>query len=311
MSDQVSASSGGTSESQSNVPTSAGSDAVQMATEAAENTAEQGTRMHGEKPVDALEQKFKVTIDGQVVELPLREIMGGYQKASAANKRFMEAAKKEKDLESRVSKLKSAPIQAMLDAGISEQELQDHLEQYLVGKLEYEKMTPEQKRLKELEQKLAEKEAKEKEAEERRRLEQEQAEVAKWEEDYNNQFIQAMEEGRLPKTAHAARKVAEIMYSALESGHDLSIDDAIDIFNEDHNQYLQSFIKSLDVDAVQNLLGEDFVKKVRKSDVEKVQNPTPKSSKPQQKQEVKDNKKQLASDFFKDLDKKYGKYALK
>jgi hypothetical protein len=294
------------------VPTSTGSDAGQQATQAAENVAEQGTRITGEKAPDALDQKFKVTIDGQVVELPLREIMGGYQKASAANKRFMEASKKEKELEARISKVKSSPIQAMLETGLSEEELQDHMERFLVEKLEFQKLSPEARRVKELEQKLAEREAKEQAEEERRRTEQEQAEIAKYEQDYNRQFIDAMESGKLPRSPHAARKVAEIMFSALEAGHEMSIDDAIDIFNEDHNNYLQSFIKGLDVEAVQQLLGDDFIKKVRKSDVDKIQNPTAKKqAQPEVKKDKPGTKKKSGTDFFKELDKKYGKYATK
>lgn len=310
MSDQASVSSGGAAESQSNVPTSAGSDAVQKATEAAQNVAEQGTKIHGEKAPDPMEQRFKVTIDGQVVELPLKEIMGGYQKASAANKRFMEASRKEKEIEARLSKLKSSPIEALLETGLREEDLQDHMEKFLIQKLEHEKLTPEQKRVKELERILAEKEAKEQELESKRQQEAQEAEVSKWEQDYTNQFTKAMDEGKLPKTAHAARKVAEIMSAALEAGHELSVDDAIEIFNEDHNNYLQSFIKSLSVEDVQSLLGDDFIKKVRKSDVEKIQNPTPKQAATKKAETKKDDRK-LASDFFKELDKQYGKYAIK
>jgi hypothetical protein len=312
MSDSAAvASTGGAGEAQVSSPTSAGSDAGSQALQAAVNVSEQGSKVTGLPPGPPMEQKFKVTVDGREIELPLKEILGGYQKTSAANKRFMEAAQKEKALEAQMAKLKNSPIETLLEQGLTFEQLEPHIEKLLLGRIEEQKLTPEQKKLRELEQKLAEKERAEQEEAERRTKQEQEAQVEQHYNDYQSQLIDAMESGALPKTPYAARKVADIMYSALEAGHDIDMADAIEIFNEDHQTSMRDYVKALDVNHVRELLGEEFIKKLRAEDVAKIQNPTSRRTADKPNKTSAKSDRVSATDFFAELDKKHGKYHAK
>lgn len=67
---------------------------------------EQQEEMQEEKPAE--EPKYHVKIDGEEKEIPLTELLRGYQKDSAASRRLEEAARRQKELDEREAALKEA-----------------------------------------------------------------------------------------------------------------------------------------------------------------------------------------------------------
>ena len=61
---------------------------------------------HEPEPVKEEEPKYRVKIDGEEQEVPLSEILRGYQKDSAASRRLEDAARRQKELDEREERLR-------------------------------------------------------------------------------------------------------------------------------------------------------------------------------------------------------------
>ncbi len=302
------------SEQASAPESSAGSESVEQSTGSNQNpTPSEGQASPaGESPA---QQFYKLMIDGEETEVDLETLKKGYGHASAANKKMQQAAAERKaaaDEAAKVkewqSKLLKNPIKALHEAGIPPNEIRKYLESGLWEFYQADQMTPEQK-AEAAEKKRWEKERSELENQKaeiekwklERAKEREQQEVSKYEADYAKQIQDAITKHSLPNNPAVGVQLAKYMSQALEHGYDLSVDQAAEIYREEHQSTMKSFLKSLTPAQLREYMGEEGIKQMRAEDVAALRNPPKAPKKPSAQTPKKGDGRASARSFFDNL----------
>jgi hypothetical protein len=266
-------------------------------------------------------------------EIDESEILSGLNHVREANKRFQDAAAERRaaveerariaqekaEVEAKVAKLKSDPWGLMSDLGLDPRSLS---EEYLLKVLEQELMTPEQRRIAELEQKT--KTYEEREAERRAEEERKKQEAKEKEEEelfnqykeeasksYEEKMISALSSSILPKSAKTIRRVADKIYQSALAGEEIPVDHAVRLEEAEYTESLLELLDELPPEHIEKLFGDKIMGKIRKHDASKLKNPapTPKNV-PGVAKESKASQKATSyvdpHEFVKELKKKHG-----
>ena len=191
---------------------------------------------------------------------------------------------------------------------LSKEQKRQLAEAILREDLENSQKTPEQLEYEETkrryEELLAEKEALEEERreQEQARLEQEAAI------ELENEIVQAIEIGSLPRSQYISKKIADLAYIAYSNGIDLSIQDLIPFVKQQYKRDIAEMMGVLDDEEVEMLVSKDRIRAIRNKQIQSVK---PKDGAPKSPLKTQDtgasNKKQdepkkmSAKDFFKNL----------
>lgn len=223
--------------------------------------------------VQALKEKFKLVVDGEEIEEEVdwndkEGMKKRLQLAAAAKKRMTEAVEAKRKAFEIVKAFENDPESMLARMGPKGREI---AEKYLVKQLQDEMLSPEEKELRDLK---AYRESKEKE--ELTKKEQEQLGVQqKREMEYAQQFqttiITALEKSGLPKTPELVKRMAATMQKNLEYGLELTPEDLVMEVKSDLTKIVKSIIGDSDGDSLIGLLGDDVAKKIRQSDIRKLQ----------------------------------------
>lgn len=243
-----------------------------------ESSAPQSTTETQSQPtqaeVKAMKEKFTYTIDGENVEEEFdlsnkEELRKRLQLGHAAKKRMAEAsAEKRKAIEIVKAFENDDSFADLINKHPKGREI---AEKILLAKIQDEMLSPEEKKMREYESKL-----KKYEAEEKSRKDQEQQTAAqkieaKYAESYQKTIIEALDKTSLPKTAETIKRMASIMKKNLDMGLELTAEDLAGEVKAELNQIIKSIVGDADGDHLINLFGEDVAKKIRMSDLKKLQ----------------------------------------
>lgn len=223
----------------------------------------------------AIKRMLKGKVDGKEVEIPEDEAVAAWQKRTSADKRFQEAATTKKQAEGilkAVSQSKDNPQmlkKIFSDVGV---DFRATAEQFLYSLIQEEQMTPEQKELHETKKKLSEYEQ---EKQEKQKAEEEQQRVeleGKYEKEYQASIIETLDKTDLPKSEFTIGRIARYLYLGLERGVELQPTDVMDLVRRDYNNEMTALFKNASPDQIAAIAGEDFLKKLREFDLNKVRN---------------------------------------
>lgn len=220
---------------------------------------------------DGSKRKYKLKVDGQEFEEEIdlsdeEAIKRHLQMSKAAQKRMSEAAKARREAEQFIHTLKTNPRKVLTDPNLGV-DFRKLAEEYLAEQLEAEMLTPEQRRLREVEAKLREREEQDKaraEEEQAKQLEQLRAQYAQ---DYDKTISEALQTEGLPKTPKTVKRMAELMYKNLDMGLELEPKQLVSIVREDYINEIKELFSSADGETLLKLLGDDVAKKIRKTDL--------------------------------------------
>lgn len=236
-------------------PTAEASVATETTTETTE--APQGTP-----------QTFKIKIDGQEREFTQDQILQFAQKAVGSEKRFEEAAEKEKRLATLIERYQQNPEELMAAAGIDRDQLADRI---LHERLRKANMTPEQM---ELEKYRGEAETyKEQatrlkaEAEHAKNQIEQQRSEKEWLTKINGELAKHDD---IPKTEKTIGLFASYVMQGREQGLELSMDQVAALVREDYRSQAAELIRMTPPDKLAEVLGEDVLKAIRKADLDRV-----------------------------------------
>lgn len=267
-----------------NVESSAPVESNEAPAENVENSAENVENKSDATPeqkqqVAQMKEKFKIKVDGEEYEEEFdrnndEEIIKHLQMSKAARKR-MESAKKEaaeaKSLKAQAEQLikmiQETPellLEQLGEKGMTA------AEKVLYKKIQAEMMSPEQRRVMELEAQLAkymESEKKQKEEAEKSEM---SAQEKQYQEHYQKLFIDAAEASGLPKTPSVIKRMAAIVKQSLELGIEM---DAKDVAQHVKKQMDDEFMSiygeaGLPIESLKARLGEKTVKALIKSELE-------------------------------------------
>ena len=230
------------------------------------NPVAPGDQSRQPKPPVQPPRKMKLKVDGRNEELSEEEVIKWAQMGRAAQSRFQEAAAMRKQAEDFIQMLKTNPRAVLENKNIGV-DLRKFAEDYLGEQLRAQQMTPEQRRIKELEDSLKAKEAQEAEGKKTAEQRQHDAEIAQYQQEYDISIPQAIEKAGLPKTPYTVKRITDYMISALNNGVDVSPDAVTEMVRQDYMSDLIALAGGMDGDRLLALFGDGVSNKIRKADL--------------------------------------------
>ena len=225
-----------------------------------------------EQPKPQPPKKFKIKVDGSEEELDEDTIVKLAQLGRASNKRFQEAAQVRKQAEEFINLLKQDPRKVLTNPaiGVDPYKL---AEDWLIEKLEQEKLSPEQQKIREYEQKLRSYEEEKRQQEEQRKAQEQEKLLAHYSQEYEKNIQDALASSGLPRTAKTVSRMAEYMSLALKNGIDLEPKNVVELVRQDYMKEIADLIGQTDGDALLQILGDNVANKIRKTDLARLKSP--------------------------------------
>ena len=218
----------------------------------------------GETPQQTAARLYKVTVDGQEMEVDEDELRRGYAHNKAAAKRMEEASMTRKEAEQVLRIFKENPREAFKILGhdarkFAEQLINDDLNEAL--------MSPQEREMRDMKRELETRRGAERAQKEAWEKEQQDRQLAQHAEAIQNDIISTLETSGLPKTNYTVGRIVYYMQSALQQGYNVSPRDVISYVKDDYVNDIKSMIGGANEDAIEAFLGSDLVRKVAKSTV--------------------------------------------
>lgn len=255
---------------------STGTESTEVELSPEEAAAEAALAAKEETKTNKKKYQLKVNNKTRDLEIDLsndEEVKKYLQRAEAADEKFQEAAMLRKQVEQLVHELKSNPLAILKhpQLGIDIKALAN---QVLNEELEDMALSPEQKKIKELESALKEKDDREKEAQTAREV----AERAHFEQqalnDLDEQVTEVLSKSNLPKSPYVVRRIADSMIAAMDMGYkDVTPEQVLPFVEEqilgEINRLFESAPEDMFDKVMENVVGKKHLDKYRKSKVAK------------------------------------------
>lgn len=248
---------------------------------------------------------FDVKVDGKIVKMTRDELIQHASMGHAADRRFKEAAAMRKQAEAVIGKLRDpkSVITALQDPalGLTKEQIREQFEEWYAREfIEPEQLTPEQRKLREAEERLKRYEEMEKQQEEQKRKEHLESLTAKAREEIQAQIMEALETSDLPKTNFTIRRLAYWMERNRANGFDAPTSLLVSQVKNEFNSTLRDMVAQSDGDVLIKILGDDVIQKLRKYDLEQLrklrQQPAPQAQEPQVPQTQRDERPLTSAD---------------
>jgi hypothetical protein len=218
----------------------------------------------GETVSETMKRMYKVTVDGQDMEVDEDELRRGYAHNKAASKRMEEASMTRKEAEQVLRIFKENPREAFKMLGsdarkFAEQVINDELSEAL--------LSPQERELRDYKSKVDKYESESRNAKEQYEREQLEASISQQAEAIQADIIGTLESAGLPKTERTVGRIVYYLQAALQAGFNVQPKDVIDQVRADYKADLNSMLGGLPEDALEAFLGADVVKRIAKSTV--------------------------------------------
>lgn len=219
----------------------------------------------GETVSETLARMYKVTVDGEELEVDEDELKKGYSHAKAAQKRMQEAAMSRKEAESVLRMFKENPRQAMNRLGIDVRQL---AESVIQDELSEAMLSPEQKELRQYKKQLEEYQNAEKSAREQYEKQQQEQEMARYTEQVQSEIVSTLDTAGLPKTERTVGRIAHYMQAAISAGYgNVTPADVIEYVKNDYIADFKSFMGGMSEEQIEMFLGADVLRRAAKATV--------------------------------------------
>jgi hypothetical protein len=239
-------------------------------TDVSEQENESTPQVKEEPKAPAPKYRFKLKVDKEEKEAEYDHETAQrlIQKGLGADKRFNEVQHKLMELERREERLKDANYklsdkqarrQALRDMGIDPAAFAEEL---LMEELEQSALTPEQRRIKELEDFKSMKELEEKTLREHNENLKQQQEYKKAVDSIDQEITKVLQSEGIEKNLETVERVLQHMRAAHAVGHDISVQEIVEKLKESQHKTLKSFVSNKKIDELAALLGEDALKQL-------------------------------------------------
>lgn len=220
-------------------------------------------------------RKFKLKVDGQEVEVDEEELKKGYTHQKAATKRFQEGVKAKKMADDFMKAMKNPDtlVDSLFKLGYEKSQIRKLAESFLAGELEEELLDPKEKELRTYKSELENYKKKEQEAKEAKEKADFEQLKAKYAEDYNKQFIEALKDSGLRQSKALVGEMAKYIARAAKIKYQMTPKEAAQLVKEDEEQRRNIRIGEADAETLIKILGEDGLKKVREYDTSRLKDP--------------------------------------
>jgi hypothetical protein len=237
---------------------------------AAPKAADKAAKDVGAKKVDS--DTYKIKVDGEEIEMSREEITKYAQLGKAGQKRMAEAAQIKKEAIDLVEMLRSNPEDILSDPAIlgSRDEVIKFAQRILSNQMEEEMKSPE----------VREKEAAQKELEDLRKQIKDENEskskaeyerlVAHEEEKLQTEINDAIDSSGLPASPFVLKRISDVLIMAAENNKQISPKQAMNIVKKEMQKDIAEYLKLSPDEALEELMGGDRIKSLRKKQLAKV-----------------------------------------
>lgn len=239
----------------------------------------------------AEEPLHEIIVDGEKIRLTMSEMTELAQKGKSSAQKFKEAAKLRKEAAVEKSAIQAAlqgSPEALFDLKIksgtmSPEQLKQWIIQEAIKIADEPELTPEQIKMQAMEAQLEQYEK------EQARIQKEnedalfQEEVERYKEEYSGKLSAAIKAGGLENDPTAVRRVAMALQDSIdETGSPMmEIEDAIQYVKSEERGSYKEFLSGLDLEQLEQILGQEKMASLRKKDLSKLANPESAGTVPQ------------------------------
>jgi len=215
----------------------------------------------------------KLKVRGKEIEVDDSKYHEYAQKGAAATETWQEAARIKREAEAFINDLKTNPLKVMKDPNLGV-DFRKIAEEYLWEQIQEEQLSPEQKQRREMEREIQtyrEKEQAAKQAEEQAKSKELHDHYAS---DYDKKITSALSVSGLPKTTGTVRRMTDYMLIDVRNGIERDPSEYVQFVREDYMNDLKELFSQTVGDTLLNFLGDGNAKKIRESDLKRVQKTT-------------------------------------
>jgi hypothetical protein len=245
-------------------------------------------------------EKWQLKVEGQEVEYDpnnIEETKAWMQKGMSAQKKWEEAAAVRNEANKFMENLKSNPREILENPALGI-DLVSIAEEVLYEKLEEEKMTPAERKLRSENREL-------RAAQHKKDIEAQQAQIQAQKEQQQRtmQEIQStLEDSGLPVSHDNINKSIQYMRQAINAGlTNVNPKSVLDFVKRDFMAEQQSFIRGLDEGQLSELLGKDLLDKINADHMQKLKKMAPKPPQEKAKPQTAPKQSQKQREFVGDL----------
>jgi CRP-like cAMP-binding protein len=217
-------------------------------------------------------RRFKVKVDGAELEVDENELLRGYSHQKAANKQLQEGKAAKKQAEEFISMMKDPQklFEVIQKLGHDPRMLS---EKYLASQLEDEMMDPRDRELRDTKNKL-------RQIEDMERMQKEHVEKqrlndlkAKYSQEYETQFVDALKGSGLPPTKAMVGEMAKYISQSAKIGFKMTPGEAAQLVKEDIQRSQLALYGNADGETLLKLLGDEAASKILSARGSKPRNP--------------------------------------
>lgn len=216
-----------------------------------------------------------IKVDGETRDVSVRDAIRLQQLEQVSRKKLTEADQLKRQITEVAHLAKTNPRKFMEMVGVNPVEF---AEATLAEQLEILSETPEQRELREYRTERAQREQQDKqtrEEQERQKFQQMQTEAQT---KFNNEFLEAWKDSGLPADRLFSQLLAAEMVSASDRGEDLNWKQAAAKLKPKFYRSVRGILEKMDAPAIQDLLGDVVLKKVREEQLRRVSGAPPSAS---------------------------------
>lgn len=243
------------------------------------------------KPTQSEIEYEELIVNGKTHKVTKDEMKRRAQLGWSATEKFESASAKEKKVQKILETAKSNPIGMLTDPelGLTKDQIKDAFEKwYHKEYIEPEGLTEEQIEARKDKERLKKYEEQERLKEEQQKKEEEEKMTASQRVEMERSLIKAIEENKLPKTKFTVGRMAFYLSQAIKSGVEVPMDLIAQKVQQEKQDIIGELLHTQDIEAAIQILGEDFINKVRQYDLKRLRekrnglNPVPPVAPPAQ-----------------------------
>lgn len=207
---------------------------------------------------------YKVKVNGEEQEVDINELTRGYAHNKAASETFRQAQETRQLAESVLELFKTDPKQAFAKLG---KDAKKFAEEVLMEEINEAHLTPEQKKMRDLERYKSDMETKEqraREEQERQQMEIFQQQVAQ---ELQQDIVSVLQTADLPKNEYTVGRIAYYLEAAMTAGYDASAKDVVGLVKNEYETEIKRLLSSVPEDKLLTWIGDDMTKKVVKGHI--------------------------------------------
>lgn len=223
------------------------------------------------------DEVYTLKVNGKEVKVPKSKLEMYAQLGLASDEKFKEAKRMREDADKILStaKTEKSAIKSLMAAGYSKEEARKIIEEELLREYEYEDLSPEEKKRREMEEELKQYKTKE----EREKAEREQLARQKEEHEYfkklDDELADAIKTSNLPKHPVFGKFALQYMASSASQDLDISAKDAMKLVEQDFLSVVQEVLSGLDAKTLKSWLGDKTLRSLREDAVSELKSKEP------------------------------------